>query len=75
MTSARRTRGMSAGLTREVVVQAAEAVAERVGVEATSIRAVAVELGVTPTALYTHVSGRDELPSALRGYGDAPGPN
>lgn len=56
---------MSAGLTRDVVVQAAEAVAERVGVEATSLRAVAVELGVTPAALYNHVSGRDELVDAI----------
>lgn len=56
---------MSAGLTREAVVQAAEAVALRVGVDNTSLRAVAGELGVSPTALYHHVSGRDELVDAI----------
>jgi len=65
VTTARRTRGMSAGLTREAVVQAAESVALRVGVDNTSLRAVASELGVSPTALYHHVSGRDELVDAI----------
>lgn len=65
MTVTRRTRGMSAGLSREVIVAAAEAVAERSGFAGTSIRAVAAELDVTPTALYNHVSGKDELVDAV----------
>lgn len=47
------------------MVAAAEAVAERVGFEATSIRAVAAALDVTPKALYNHVSGKDELVDAV----------
>ncbi|MFD2467376.1 TetR/AcrR family transcriptional regulator [Amycolatopsis silviterrae] len=63
--SARRTRGESAGLTREAVVAAAEAVAERAGVAKLSLRAVATELGVSPTAIYHHVRDRDELLDAV----------
>ncbi|MBB4689258.1 TetR/AcrR family transcriptional regulator [Amycolatopsis jiangsuensis] len=63
--SARRTRGESAGLTREAVVAAAEIVAERSGVAKLSLRAVAVELGVSPTAIYHHVRDRDELLDAV----------
>ncbi|GAA3526707.1 TetR/AcrR family transcriptional regulator [Amycolatopsis ultiminotia] len=64
-TPARRTRGESAGLTRETVVAAAEAVAERGGVAKLSLRAVAAELGVSPTAIYNHVRDRDELLDAV----------
>ncbi|WP_406631253.1 TetR/AcrR family transcriptional regulator [Amycolatopsis sp. WGS_07] len=63
--SARRTRGESAGLTREAVIAAAEAVAERAGVAKLSLRAVAAELGVSPTAIYHHVRDRDELLDAV----------
>ena len=59
---------MAAGLSRESVVAAAEAVAERDGFAGMSLRAVAVELGVSPTAIYHHVAGKDELIDAV---GDA----
>ncbi|RII14825.1 Tetracycline repressor protein class H [Streptomyces sp. YIM 130001] len=63
--SARRSRGEQAGLTREAVVAAAEAVAERTGLAGLSLRAVATELGVSATAIYHHVRDRDELLDAV----------
>ncbi|WP_051791595.1 TetR/AcrR family transcriptional regulator [Amycolatopsis jejuensis] len=62
---ARRTRGESAGLTREAIVAAAEVVAERSGVAKLSLRAVAAELGVSAPAIYNHVRDRDELLDAV----------
>lgn len=64
-TSARRSRGEQVGLTREAVVAAAESVAERAGLADLSLRAVAAELGVSPTAIYNHVRDRDELLDAV----------
>jgi len=64
-TVVKRERGVAAGLTREAVVAAAEAVAERDGLDHLSLRAVAVHLGVSPTAIYHHVTGKDELVDAV----------
>jgi AcrR family transcriptional regulator len=61
----RRARGEAAGLTRESVVSAAETVAKRVGFDALSLRSVAAELGVSPTAIYHHVRDKEELLDAV----------
>ncbi|WP_031466294.1 TetR/AcrR family transcriptional regulator [Sciscionella sediminilitoris] len=60
-----RSRGEQVGLTREAVVAAAESVADRAGLADLSLRAVATELGVSPTAIYNHVRDRDELVDAV----------
>lgn len=48
-------------LDRERVLDAAAALADEVGLEATSMRRVAEALGVTAMALYKHVANREEL--------------
>ncbi|QEE62673.1 TetR/AcrR family transcriptional regulator [Salinibacterium sp. dk2585] len=48
-------------LDRERVLHAAAALADEVGLEATSMRRVADALGVTAMALYKHVANREEL--------------
>jgi len=48
-------------LDRERVLDAAAALADEVGLEATSMRRVADALGVTAMALYKHVANREEL--------------
>lgn len=48
-------------LSREAIVDAALALAERQGVEKLSVRRVAQDLGVTPMALYKHLESREEL--------------
>jgi AcrR family transcriptional regulator len=67
-TTATRDRGVSAGLTSAAVLAAATAVAERDGLMKMSLRSVAAELGVSATAIYHHVAGKDELVDAV---GDA----
>jgi AcrR family transcriptional regulator len=57
----RRGRGTSAGLNRARVLAGAEAVINREGVGGASIRAVAAELGVSPTAIYNHVDDKSDL--------------
>ncbi|HTU78259.1 MAG TPA: TetR/AcrR family transcriptional regulator [Solirubrobacteraceae bacterium] len=52
-------------LKRERVLEAALAVAERDGLERLSMRLLARELGVSPMALYRHVSGKDDLLDGL----------
>jgi AcrR family transcriptional regulator len=49
------------GLTREAVVTAAIAIADRKGLRAVSIRRVAGELGIRPMSIYTHVASKDDL--------------
>jgi AcrR family transcriptional regulator len=49
------------GLTREAVVGAAVALADREGLRAVSIRRVAGELGIRPMSIYTHVASKDDL--------------
>ena len=50
-----------APLSRERVLAAAVALADRRGVESLSMRKLAQELGVVPMALYKHVASKDEL--------------
>ncbi|GLS16071.1 TetR family transcriptional regulator [Hydrogenophaga electricum] len=49
------------GLSRDAVLNAALALIDRKGVNAFSVRDLARELGVYPTALYWHVPGRNAL--------------
>lgn len=48
-------------LTKELILQTAVGIADRGGLEAVSMRAIANELGVTAMALYNHVAGKDEM--------------
>lgn len=50
-----------APLSREAIVEAALRVVDEEGLEATSMRRVADELGTSPSALYWHVRNKDEL--------------
>src|SRR5688572_29055865 len=50
-----------APLNRDRVLRAAVALADRVGIDALSMRSLAQELGVVPMALYKHVSNKEEL--------------
>ena len=52
-------------LSREAIVQRALAIADAEGLEAVTIRRVALEFGVTPMALYWHVQNKDELLAAM----------
>jgi AcrR family transcriptional regulator len=53
------------GLSRERVVEAAAAVADRGGLAAVSMRSVGKELGVEAMSLYHHVDGKEALLDAL----------
>jgi AcrR family transcriptional regulator len=48
-------------LTRERVLRAAVALADREGVESLSMRNLAEQLGVVPMALYKHVANKEEM--------------
>jgi AcrR family transcriptional regulator len=50
-----------APLSRDAIVEAALRVVDRDGLESTSMRRVADELGTVPSALYWHVRNKDEL--------------
>ncbi len=63
--AARRTAEPSPALTRDAVVDQAVAIADAEGLDAVTVRRVAQELGVTPMALYWHVSNKDELLAAM----------
>ena len=52
-------------LTKERVLRAAVALADRGGVESLSMRKLAGELRVVPMALYKHVANKDELLDAM----------
>jgi AcrR family transcriptional regulator len=52
-------------LSREALVDAAVALADREGLQAVSVRRLARETGVTPMALYWHIRDKDELLAAL----------
>jgi AcrR family transcriptional regulator len=54
-------RGQRGRLTRERIVAAALAVADRDSLDALTIRSVAAFVGAPPMSLYTHVSSKDEL--------------
>jgi AcrR family transcriptional regulator len=63
---ATRSSSATARLSRDTLIDAAVALADREGLEALTIRRLAAELGVTPMALYWHVHDKDELLAALR---------
>jgi TetR/AcrR family tetracycline transcriptional repressor len=65
MASDHRSPGQRAGLSRERVVAAARALAEREGGNAMTMRRVAAELGVLPNALYSHVEDKTALLDAV----------
>jgi AcrR family transcriptional regulator len=48
-------------LSRDEIVEAALRIVDREGLDATSMRRVAEELGTSPSALYWHVRNKDEL--------------
>ncbi|MEU8251941.1 TetR family transcriptional regulator [Nonomuraea sp. NPDC048916] len=52
-------------LTRQAVIERALKIADTDGLPAVTVRRLAAELGVTPTALYWHVKNKNELFSAL----------
>ena len=52
-------------LSRERVVEAAVALADREGIEAVSMRRLAQELGSEPMSLYTHVRNKEDLLDAM----------
>lgn len=56
-----RARGPKQRTTVDAVIAAAVRIADADGLEALTMRAVAVELGVTPMATYTYVPGKAEL--------------
>ena len=64
--------GRRRGLSRGVVVDAAARLADRDGLDALTLGAVAAELGVRPPSLYNHVDGLHGLRRdlALRGVGE-----
>jgi AcrR family transcriptional regulator len=49
------------GLNRDLIVEAAVALADREGIEAVSMRKLGRELGVEAMSLYNHVTGKSEL--------------
>lgn len=53
--------GAGGGLSRELILDAALALIDRHGVDGFSVRDLARQLGVYPTALYWHVPGRNAL--------------
>lgn len=52
-------------LSREAIIRTALAIGDREGAEATSLRRIATELGVTPMALYRYVESKEALQDAL----------
>ncbi|TDC97555.1 TetR family transcriptional regulator [Nonomuraea deserti] len=63
--SPKRARGQNAGLTRQAILQAALALADREGLKALSMRRIGQELGVEAMSLYQHVAGKDALLDGL----------
>lgn len=55
----------AAGLDRDDVIDAALALVEAGGADALTMRKLAADLGVAPTAIYWHVGNRDELIAAV----------
>jgi len=66
-----RGQGISRGLTRAAVVDAALAIVDARGLAALSMRSLAAELGVEAMSLYNHVRNKDDLLDALIGRLDA----
>lgn len=65
MTTAKRTPGQRAGLTREAVLEAARTTLAEEDLAKLSMRRLAQRLDVAPNALYSHVTSRDDLIDAL----------
>ncbi|MGW2152603.1 TetR/AcrR family transcriptional regulator [Nonomuraea sp. NPDC001699] len=63
--SPKRTRGQNAGLTRQAILRAALALADREGLKALSMRRIGQELGVEAMSLYQHVGSKDDLLDGL----------
>jgi AcrR family transcriptional regulator len=61
--------GRKAGITLDDVAEAAASIADREGLEATTLTAVAVELGIKTPSLYNHVSGLAGLRRLLAMHG------
>ena len=57
----RAARGPAPSLSREAISTAAVRLADRQGIEAVSMRGIAVELGVGAASLYRYVARKDEL--------------
>lgn len=60
-----RRRGVAADVTREQIIDVADDLARREGLENVTVRRVSAALGVTPAALYWHLDGKRDLLSAL----------
>ena len=52
---------------KEEILDAAVAIADRDGLDAVSMRAIADQVGVTPMALYPHIGSKSELLDAMQG--------
>lgn len=57
--------GVKGPLSRPLIVAAARRLLREIGLEKTSLRRLATELGVTAPALYAHVTDKDDLLAAL----------
>lgn len=55
-------------LSRDAVITAAAAVADRAGIDGVTMRSVGAELGVEGMSLYHHVANKDDLLDALAGW-------
>lgn len=60
-----RTAGQRAGVTRDAVLDAARALAEREGIDGVSMRRIAAALGVAPNALYSYFPSRTAILDAV----------
>ncbi len=65
MTESAASRTPEGEASRTRIVEAARSMIERDGVEELSMRKVAAEAGLAPTAIYWHLGGRDELLNAV----------
>ena len=61
----RRRGGVGAALTREQIIDVAEDMARREGLESVTVRRVSAEIGVTAAALYWHLEDKQDLVRAL----------
>lgn len=58
-----------AGITKQILIDAATAIADRHGLEGVTLAAVAGKFRVKPPSLYKHVDGLDEILAALAARG------
>lgn len=65
MTESAASRTPEGEASRTRIIEAARSMIEREGVEELSMRKVAAEVGLAPTAIYWHLGGRDELLNAV----------